>query len=78
MTAEQVVQGIGFGFAIVMLMAGAFWWGWECRSRLAEKLEYFRTTNRDWHAYDRQLRASPTLHVPLRAELHEISERAQH
>lgn len=76
MTAEQLVTGIGIAVAIVAAMAGAFWWGWECRARLAEKLEYFRITNRQWHQYDDELMASSETRkrVPLRAQFHDIRD----
>jgi hypothetical protein len=74
MSAENYAQGIGFGFAIVALMAGAFFWGYEVRARLAEKLDYFRVTNRQWHEYDDELRASKNHRVPLRAELHQMRQ----
>jgi hypothetical protein len=69
---EQWVQGIGIGFAVVLAMAGAFWWGWDVRERLAMKLEYFRITNRAWVAYDEKLRAQRGKVVPMPADLHEI------
>lgn len=75
MTPEQWTQGIGIGFAIVLALAAAFWWGWEVRARLAEKVEYFGVTNRRWHQYDDELRSSRTKRVPLKAELHDIHER---
>lgn len=75
MTPELLAQGAGYAFALFVGMAAAFWWGWDVRARLAEKLEYFRITNREWHRYDDALRSSRTKRVPMRAQLHEIGER---
>jgi hypothetical protein len=72
---EPIVQGMGYAVAMIVLLAGAFWWGWECRARLAEKVEFFRISNRQWHEYDRELKASKEKHVPLRAQLHDIHDR---
>lgn len=73
MTPEQWVEGIGIGFAIVLAMAGAFWWGYEVRDRLARKLEYFRVSNISWHAYDEYFQKEKK--PPSRAEIHAIEER---
>jgi hypothetical protein len=73
MTPEQWVQGVGVGFAIVVAMSAAFWWGFEVRERLARKLEYFKVSNISWHAYDEHYRKEKK--APTRAELHEIGER---
>lgn len=75
MMSEAIAQGIGLTVAVVVGLAAAFWWGWECRGRLAEKLEYWKVTNRQWHAYDRDLKNSREGHVPLRAQVHDIHER---
>lgn len=78
MSPEQWAQGIGFGFAIVIAMAGAFWWGWEVRERLALKLDYFHVKDRDWVRYDEQLKQQRGKIVPsVRAELHDINEERQ-
>ena len=77
MNTELIFQGFGYAIAMVALMAGSFWWGYETRTRLAEKLEYFRVTNRAWREYEEELRASRNMRVPLRAELHDIGERRQ-
>lgn len=52
MTAEYYAQGIVIGLLGVLLMAGAFWWGYQVRAKLAEKLEFWNVTNRQWHEYD--------------------------
>lgn len=75
MTPEQWMQGIGIGFAIVLAMAGAFWWGWAVREQLAIKLDFFRVSDRSWVEYDEQLKQQRGKLLPLRAQLHDITER---
>lgn len=76
MTPEQWMQGIGIGFAVIVAMAAAFFWGWDCRERLAVKIEHFRVSNRQWLEYDEALKQQRGKLVPkLRADLHDINER---
>lgn len=75
MTAEQLAQAFGYAIAVLVLMAGAFWWGWEVRERLALKIERFRVTNRSWVEYDEELKAATTKVLPMKASLHDIRER---
>lgn len=72
MTPEEFAYGIGLGFAVVLAMASAFYWGWEVRERLARKLEYFKVSNIQWHSYDDYFRKEKK--PPTRAELHDIRE----
>lgn len=71
---ELVLRSVAYAFGGVAVLAAAVWWGWDLRGRLAEKLEFFRITNRQWHDYDAALKSSKERRVPLRAELRDISE----
>lgn len=77
MSAEVIAEGFGYAVAVLALLAGSFWWGWQLRGELSVKLEYFRITNRAWRRYDRDLRSSPAHHVPLRGEIHDMGERSE-
>jgi hypothetical protein len=79
-TPEQWMQGIGVAVAAVLLMAGAFWWGYEVRERLALKLEFFGISDRNWRRHDKVLADSPRRrHLPRvgrrpKATVHHIHE----
>jgi hypothetical protein len=72
MTIELIARSTIYILVTLVLLAGAFWWGWDMRARLALKLEYFRITNRQWADYDTQLKKGE---LPRRAELHDIKYR---
>lgn len=75
MNEIDVAKGIGYAVAAIVALAGAFWWGYEVRERLAVKLEYFRVSNRRWVEYDEQLKQQRGKLLPLRGELHDIHDR---
>lgn len=73
MTLEASVNGFVYAVCACAVLAGAFWYGWELRTRLALKLEYFRVSNRRWVEYDAEL-ANSRSKVLARAEIRDIRE----
>lgn len=75
---ELIGKTVVYALVGVAMLAGAFWWGWDQRERLALKLEHFDVSNTKWHAYDVHLKKEG--HPPVKPNLyavpqHERSER---
>lgn len=76
MNTEALVRGFAYALAAAAVLAAAFWYGWEQRTRLALKLEHFRISNRRWVEYDEELKANKG-RPPVLAEIHGIREQSE-
>lgn len=73
MSIELLARAVVYALAILAVVAAAFWWGWDQRTKLALKIEHFGITNKRWVAYDDYLRKEGR--PPTRADIHAIEER---
>lgn len=53
MTTELLARSIIYTLCGLAVLGAAFWWGWDQRTKLALKLEFFSVTNKQWNDYDR-------------------------